>query len=187
MSQQTLPKTNIFNLEKLKTQDVNTKGTGGLVCLLFCLALVLLYVIIYSPLQIRDFPLNKNTLHLNFPGKTLVRYHRSYFGCPDYATNGLGSALSSSSADINGWLRHSHSTKVTAQITTRAPSWKGLWATQRDLRLWKSHGCGFKKEINSEDVQYQHWDTCKGLCGAHPATDTEVKLCQRFFKGKTWF
>lgn len=50
----------------------------------------------------QGFPKNKNTLHLIFPGKSLVCYHLSHCGCSDYATNGLPSALSSSSGDING-------------------------------------------------------------------------------------
>lgn len=74
------------------------------------IVLVLFYVFIYSTLENRDFPLNKNTLHLNFPGK--ARYHISRFRCSDYATNGLQYALLSPSSDISGWF-YSHSTKLT--------------------------------------------------------------------------
>lgn len=92
-------------------------------------SLCFFFFLIFSPLQIRDFPSFISFFHLS-----LVCRHLSHFGCSDYATNGLRSALSSSSGDINGWFRYSHSSRLTPQITTRAPCWKGLWGARRDLR-----------------------------------------------------
>lgn len=80
-------------------------------------------------------PRIKNRLYPIFPGKSLVFHHFAHFGRSDYATNGLHSALPSSSGDINGWFHYSHSTKLTPQITTRGPLWKGLWGPRCELCL----------------------------------------------------
>lgn len=129
---------NIWSRETRKTRwfaCVNTTGTRCSMRLRLipfsCLIMFLSTHQCKSGISLRI----KNRLYPIFPGKSLVFHHLAHFGRSDYATNGLHTALPSSSGDVNGWFHYSHSTKLTPQITTRGPRWKGLWGPRCELCL----------------------------------------------------